>query len=58
MSQEVLVARLTIWNGTFTTDFRGTKEDLVRSPAFMVAGKIEAFVEHNLDALLDAGPES
>ncbi len=54
--QEVLVARMTIRNSAFTSDFLGTKVDGLRTPAFNVAAQIQEFVERNLDTLRGADP--
>ena len=53
--QDVIVARLTVSNSTFTTDFLGTKTDGLRTPAFTAAAQIEDFVEDNFDALRSGG---
>ena len=49
--QDVLIARMTIRNNTFTSDFLGTKVDALRTPAFTAAAQIEEFIKVNLDAL-------
>ncbi len=54
--QEVLVARMTIRNSAFTSDFLGTKVDGLRTPSFNVAAQIQEFVERNLDTLRGADP--
>ena len=53
--QDVIVARLTVSNSTFTTDFLGTKTDGLRTPAFTPAPRSKNFVEDNFDALRSGG---
>ena len=54
--QDVLIARMTIRNNVFTSDFLGTKVDGLRTPAFTAAAQIEEFIKINLDVLHQAIP--
>ncbi|MDP6373383.1 MAG: hypothetical protein QF634_12850 [Vicinamibacterales bacterium] len=56
--QDVLIARLTIRNNVFTSDFLGTKVDALRTPAVTAAQQIEEFIKVNFDALRQAVPRS
>ena len=52
--QDVLLARLTVRNQVYTTDFLGTRLDLLRTPAVTVASQIERWVKVNFQALRQA----
>ncbi len=54
--QDVLIARMTIRNNVFTSDFLGTKVDGLRTPAVTAAAQIEEFVKTNFDVLHQAIP--
>ncbi len=54
--QDVLIARMTIRNNVFTSDFLGTKVDALRTPAVTTAAQIEEFVKANFDVLHQAIP--
>lgn len=53
---DVLIARLTIPNHVYTTDFLGTKIDALRTPAVEVAKQVERFIKTNADELRAANP--
>ena len=53
----VLIARLTIPNHVYTTDFLGTKVDALRTPAVEVAEQVERFIKSNADGLREANPQ-
>jgi len=53
---DVLIARLTIPNHVYTTDFLGTKVDALRTPAVEVAEQVEQFIKTNADGLRTANP--
>tara|TARA_B100000678_G_C18159443_1_gene482386 strand:- start:870 stop:1175 length:306 start_codon:yes stop_codon:yes gene_type:complete len=53
---DVLIARLTIPNHVYTTDFLGTKVDALRTPAVEVAEQVERFIKSNADGLRTANP--
>ena len=52
--QEVLLARLTVRNLVYTTDFLGTKVDALRMPPVTAASQIERWMEVNIQALRQA----
>lgn len=54
---DVLLARLTIPNHVYTTDFLGTKVDALRTPAVEVAEQVERFIKSNADGLRTANPQ-
>ena len=54
---DVLIARLTIPNHVYTTDFLGTKVNALRTPAVEVAEQIEQFIKTNADELRTANPQ-
>ena len=54
---DVLIARLTIPNHVYTTDFLGTKVDALRTPAVVVAEQVERFIKSNADGLREANPQ-
>lgn len=49
--QPVLLARLTVRNLVYTTDFLGTRVDALRTPAVVAASQIERWVEVNFQTL-------
>ena len=54
---DVLLARLTIPNHVYPTDFLGTKVNALRTPAVEVAEQIEQFIKTNADGLRTANPQ-